>query len=77
MIALVAAGGVALLCSLIGTPLLIRAFQARGIGQPIQEDLPRGHITKAGTPTMGGLMIVGSTVVGYLIGHGRAGAFSP
>jgi phospho-N-acetylmuramoyl-pentapeptide-transferase len=74
VIALVAAGGVALLCALIGTPLLIRFFHARGIGQPIQEDMPEGHITKAGTPTMGGLMIVGAAVVGYVIGHGRAGA---
>jgi phospho-N-acetylmuramoyl-pentapeptide-transferase len=75
LIALVAAGGVALLFSLIGTPLLIRAFQSRGIGQPIQEDMPEGHITKAGTPTMGGLMIVAATVAGYVIGHGRAGAY--
>jgi phospho-N-acetylmuramoyl-pentapeptide-transferase len=66
---------VALLCSLVGTPLLIRFFHARGIGQPIQEDLPEGHFTKAGTPTMGGLMIVASAVVGYVIGHGRAGAY--
>ena len=75
MIALVAAGGVALLTSLIGTPLLIRFFRARGIGQAIQEDMPEGHTTKAGTPTMGGIAIVGATVVGYVIGHGRAGAY--
>nr|MBA3655468.1 phospho-N-acetylmuramoyl-pentapeptide-transferase [Actinomycetota bacterium] len=75
MIALVVAGGVALLVALIGTPLLIRAFHARGIGQPIQEDMPEGHTTKAGTPTMGGLMIVVATLVGYVIGHGRAGAY--
>jgi phospho-N-acetylmuramoyl-pentapeptide-transferase len=75
VIALVAAGGIALLVSLLGTPLLIRTFHARGIGQPIQEDLPQGHFTKAGTPTMGGIMIVAATVVGCVIGHGRAGAF--
>jgi phospho-N-acetylmuramoyl-pentapeptide-transferase len=75
VIALVAAGGVALLCSLVGTPFLIRFFRARGIGQAIQEDMPEGHTTKAGTPTMGGIAIVGATVVGYVIGHGRAGAY--
>jgi len=74
VIALVAAGGVALLCSLVGTPLLMRFLHSRGIGQPIQEDMPEGHTTKAGTPTMGGLMIVSAAVVGYVIGHGRAGA---
>ena len=40
--------------------LLIRFLRAREIGQPIREDGPQGHITKAGTPTMGGLAIVGS-----------------
>ncbi|HVF74360.1 MAG TPA: phospho-N-acetylmuramoyl-pentapeptide-transferase [Acidimicrobiales bacterium] len=74
MIALVLSGGIALLFSLIGTPLLIRWLQAQGIGQQIREDGPEGHITKAGTPTMGGLMIVAGAVVGYLVGHARAGA---
>jgi phospho-N-acetylmuramoyl-pentapeptide-transferase len=74
VIALVLSGGIALLVSLIGTPLLIRWLQAQGIGQQIREDGPEGHITKAGTPTMGGLMIVAGAVVGYLVGHLRAGA---
>ena len=73
MIALVIAGGVSLLVGLAGTPLLIRWLQIRGIGQQIREDGPRGHITKAGTPTMGGLMIVAGAVVGYLAGHLRTG----
>ena len=75
MIALVASGGVALLVALAGTPFLIRFFESRGIGKTIQEDLPEGHFTKAGTPSMGGIMIVAATVVGYVIGHGRAGAY--
>jgi phospho-N-acetylmuramoyl-pentapeptide-transferase len=73
VIALVIAGGVSLLVGLAGTPLLIRWLQIRGIGQQIREDGPRGHITKAGTPTMGGLMIVAGAVVGYLAGHLRTG----
>ena len=73
MIALVIAGGASLLVGLAGTPLLIRWLQIRGIGQQIREDGPRGHITKAGTPTMGGLMIVAGAVVGYLAGHLRTG----
>jgi phospho-N-acetylmuramoyl-pentapeptide-transferase len=74
VIALLLSGGVALLVSLVGTPILIRWLQAQGIGQQIREDGPQGHITKAGTPTMGGLMIVAGAVVGYLVGHFRAGA---
>jgi phospho-N-acetylmuramoyl-pentapeptide-transferase len=73
VIALVIAGGVSLLVGLAGTPLLIRWLQIRGIGQQIREDGPRGHVTKAGTPTMGGLMIVAGAVVGYLAGHLRTG----
>ena len=73
MIALVIAGGAGLVVALTGTPLLIRFLQVRGIGQQIREDGPRGHITKAGTPTMGGLMIVIGAVLGYLAGHLRTG----
>jgi phospho-N-acetylmuramoyl-pentapeptide-transferase len=73
VIALVIAGGVSLLVGLAGTPLLIRWLQVRGIGQQIREDGPRGHITKAGTPTMGGLMIVLGAFIGYLAGHLRTG----
>jgi phospho-N-acetylmuramoyl-pentapeptide-transferase len=73
VIALVIAGGASLLVGLAGTPLLIRWLQVRGIGQQIREDGPRGHITKAGTPTMGGLMIVAGAVVGYIAGHLRTG----
>ena len=73
MIALVIAGGVSLMVGLAGTPLLIRWLQIRGIGQQIREDGPRGHITKAGTPTMGGLMIVTGAFVGYMAGHLRTG----
>ena len=74
MIALVVAGGVALMLSLALTPVLIRWLQVRGIGQQIREDGPEGHVTKAGTPTMGGIMIVVGAVGGYVVGHLREGA---
>ncbi len=74
MIALLVAGGVALILSLTLTPVLIRSLQARGIGQQIREDGPEGHVIKAGTPTMGGIMIVAGAITGYLVGHIRGGA---
>ena len=74
MIALLLAGGVAMVLSLGLTPVLIRWLQSRGIGQQIREDGPEGHVIKAGTPTMGGLMIVAGAIVGYLVGHVRGGA---
>src|SRR5581483_10653036 len=74
VIALLLAAATALILSLVGTPLLIRVLRARNIGQLIREDGPSGHATKAGTPTMGGLAIVGSAVAGYVVGDLRPGS---
>jgi phospho-N-acetylmuramoyl-pentapeptide-transferase len=74
VIALLLAGGAAIVAALIGTPLLIRWLQANGIGQPIQEELAHAHIVKAGTPTMGGIAIVLGALVGYIVGHLSDGA---
>ena len=74
MVALLIAGSVALLAAILGTPILIRSFQVRGIGQQIREDGPQGHLTKAGTPTMGGIAILGAIVLGYVAAHIRTGA---
>jgi phospho-N-acetylmuramoyl-pentapeptide-transferase len=76
MIALLLAGAVSIVVSLVGTPILIRWLQANGIGQPIREDGPQGHLVKAGTPTMGGITIVVGTVAGYLAGHGQGQIFT-
>jgi phospho-N-acetylmuramoyl-pentapeptide-transferase len=61
------AGAVAMALTLLATPLLIGLLERRGIGQPIREEGPKGHSTKAGTPTMGGLAIVGAALAGYLV----------
>src|SRR5690348_9494934 len=53
-------------------PLFIRALAARGIGQPIQEELLEMHAHKQGTPTMGGVMIIVGAAVGYSVAHVRA-----
>ncbi|MGH9190367.1 MAG: phospho-N-acetylmuramoyl-pentapeptide-transferase [Acidimicrobiales bacterium] len=74
MVALLVAGGAALIAAILGTPLLIRSLHARGIGQHIREDGPAGHHTKAGTPTMGGMAIVAAVVVGYVAAHAGSGA---
>ena len=67
MIRLLVAAGVSLAVSLLGTWLLIGALERRQIGQPIREDGPEGHVTKAGTPTMGGVAIVGAATVAWII----------
>ncbi|HEX3332922.1 MAG TPA: phospho-N-acetylmuramoyl-pentapeptide-transferase [Acidimicrobiales bacterium] len=69
MLGLLVSGGVALWTAILTTPFLIRYFRNREIGQHIREDGPASHSVKAGTPTMGGIAIVGSVVFGYAIGH--------
>ncbi len=72
MIALLMAGGIALAVSLVGTRYLIELLRRNNIGQPIREDGPEGHVTKAGTPTMGGLAVVVGAFVGYMVAHIRS-----
>jgi phospho-N-acetylmuramoyl-pentapeptide-transferase len=73
MIGLLLAAGAALFVSLFGTRFLIDWLRNRSIGQPIHDDVPSGHTTKAGTPTFGGLGIVAGAFVGYLVAHLREG----
>lgn len=48
----------ALLISFLLGPYLIRSLAAMQMGQPIREDSPASHAAKAGTPTMGGTLII-------------------
>src|SRR5579863_6639768 len=54
------------LCILLG-PWMIRQLRNLQIGQSIREDGPQSHHKKAGTPTMGGLLIMVSTIVSTLL----------
>ena len=54
----------ALLSFILG-PWIISALQK--FSQPIRDDGPQSHARKAGTPTMGGLMILGTTIVSTLL----------
>src|SRR3954454_9979808 len=55
-----------LICMFLG-PKFIDFLRAREFGQQIREEGPAGHAAKAGTPTMGGLLIMVSVVVPFLI----------
>jgi phospho-N-acetylmuramoyl-pentapeptide-transferase len=48
----------ALLISLLMGPLMIRRLSVRQIGQTVRTDGPESHLPKAGTPTMGGALIL-------------------
>jgi phospho-N-acetylmuramoyl-pentapeptide-transferase len=78
VIALLLAGGVALSLSFAGTGWLARLLRVRGKSQPILSKdeaniaVPE-HQHKAGTPTMGGIAIVGAAAIGYTVSHVRRG----
>ncbi len=69
MIAVLLGGAVALLASLLGTPVVISYFREHGFGQPIREEGPQSHQSKAGTPTMGGAAIVLAALLAYAAAH--------
>jgi phospho-N-acetylmuramoyl-pentapeptide-transferase len=76
MIAVMLAGGVAMVLALIGSRGLITFFRNRGKGQPIlgkEDHGPEHHLQKQGTPTMGGLAIIGAAFVGWFAAHTRQG----
>ena len=52
---------------IFGKPIIDRLRRMQGKGQPIREDGPEGHFVKAGTPTMGGVLILGALLASTLI----------
>ena len=57
----------ALVLSLFIGPKIIRLLRQTGIGEEIRSNGPKSHLTKAGTPTMGGLIILGSVIISILM----------
>ena len=67
MRALLLAGLLGLVLSLVITPILIWLFKKIGWGQIVRVDGPSTHLTKRGTPSMGGLGIILSAVASYFV----------
>jgi len=59
----------ALMMSLYFGPKLIRSLQKMQIGQVVRDDGPESHLSKKGTPTMGGLLILGAGRLTYFRRH--------
>jgi phospho-N-acetylmuramoyl-pentapeptide-transferase len=57
----------ALLISLFCGGKLIEALKRWNVGQQIREEGPQAHMVKRGTPTMGGVLIVGSVLISTLL----------
>jgi phospho-N-acetylmuramoyl-pentapeptide-transferase len=62
-------GAIAMVIALFGTRPTITVLRKRKLGQQIRSDGPAAHAGKSGTPTMGGIVIIIASLLGYLIGH--------
>lgn len=67
MIVMLASAAVAFLVTILLTPVAIRFFRAREIGQFIQDEVAHDH--KQGTPTMGGVVMILAVIAGWLVAH--------
>lgn len=62
-----AAGALSILLVLLLGPSLIRLIRRLNIGQNIRDEVPESHKGKAGTPTMGGVLILAAGIVAVLL----------
>jgi phospho-N-acetylmuramoyl-pentapeptide-transferase len=69
VIALLTAGGVSMIFTLLLTPLFARVFRRLKLGQFYRADTPTAHVMKRGTPSMGGIVFITAAIVGYFLGH--------
>lgn len=58
---------VALIITIIATPLFIPVLQRIKAGQSIREEGPQSHMIKSGTPTMGGIVLIAAVVITCLV----------
>jgi phospho-N-acetylmuramoyl-pentapeptide-transferase len=61
------AGVIAMVLSILVGPAFIAFVRRHSLGQHIREDGPAGHMSKQGTPTMGGLILLASALLTFAI----------
>ncbi len=62
-------GAISMVIALLGTRPTITLLRKHELGQQIRADGPKSHLSKSGTPTMGGIVIIIASLIGYLAGH--------
>ena len=69
----------ALLISFLIGPVMIRKLAEHQVGQRVRSDGPQTHLTKAGTPTMGGALILVAiaTLFGIVVALGAGAGMPP
>ena len=66
MVPVLIAGLLAMVAAVVIGPKFIELLRARNLGQQIRAEGPAAHVVKQGTPTMGGLLIIGAAVLPFL-----------
>jgi phospho-N-acetylmuramoyl-pentapeptide-transferase len=67
MVPVLIAGLLAMIAGVVIGPRFIELLRARNLGQQIRAEGPAAHVVKQGTPTMGGLLIVGCALIPFLV----------
>jgi hypothetical protein len=67
MVEVLLAGVLGMVISILSGPKFIDFLRKNEFGQQIREEGPKGHVVKQGTPAMGGLLIMISMAVPFLI----------
>ncbi len=67
MVRVLIAGLVAMVIAIVIGPTFIEWLRRSGVGQQIREEGPARHIVKQGTPTMGGLLILATALVPFIL----------
>ena len=61
------AGVIAMLLSIAAGPAFIAFVRRHALGQQIREEGPAGHMSKQGTPTMGGLILLACALLTFAV----------
>jgi phospho-N-acetylmuramoyl-pentapeptide-transferase len=67
MVEVLLAGVLAMVISILSGPKFIDFLRKNEFGQQIREEGPKGHVVKQGTPAMGGLLIMISMAIPFLV----------
>src|SRR5919106_1248168 len=71
MVEVLLAGVLSMVISIVAGPKFIDFLRSNEFGQHIREEGPEGHVTKQGTPAMGGLLIMIAMSIPFLVFSGR------
>ncbi|MEX2102940.1 MAG: phospho-N-acetylmuramoyl-pentapeptide-transferase [Gaiellaceae bacterium] len=71
MVEVLLAGVLSMVISIVAGPKFIEFLRKNEFGQHVREDGPQGHVTKQGTPAMGGLLIMIAMSIPFLLFSNR------